>query len=57
MKNINKTYKIGQMVGLNKKEIDEVLINIVNRKEQPSFSIGSPCYGGMLYGIVSIKDF
>jgi hypothetical protein len=45
------------MVGLNIKEIDEVIINIANRKEQPSFSIGNPCYGGMLYGIVSIKDF
>jgi hypothetical protein len=45
------------MVGLNKKEIDEVIINIANRKEQPSFSIGNPCYGGMLYGNVSFKDF
>ena len=57
MKNINKTYKIGQIIGLNKKEINEVLRKITNRKEQPSFSVGPPCYPGNFYGVVSIKDF
>ena len=57
MKNKKEKYKIGQMVGLNKKEIKEVLRNITSRKEQPSFSVGSPCYPGSRYGTVSINDF
>lgn len=57
MKNKKEAYRIGKKVGLNKIEIDEILKNITNRKEQPSFSVGSPCYGGQMYGIVSIKDF
>jgi hypothetical protein len=57
MINKNELYKIGQMVGLNKKEIDKVLKNITNRKEQPSFSVGSPCYHSTRYGTISINDF
>ena len=53
----NRIYNIGQNVGLSKEEIYDILNDITNRKEQSSFSIGPPCYGGAYYGTPSIKDF
>ena len=54
-----KLYKIGNLTGLNKKEMKEVLRNISNREEQTPLSVGVPCgvYPGGWYGTVSIYDF
>ena len=48
-------YKLGNKLGLNKIDIDIVLVNSNN--EQTSFSIGPGWYPGGRYGAISIKEF
>lgn len=51
-----KLYKLGEKLGLAKKDFDDILKYTVSRKEQPSFSIGPPWYPGTKYGTISIND-
>ena len=50
-------YKLGEKLGLSKKDFDDILKNSNNRKEQLSFQIGPPWYPGTKYGTISINDF
>ena len=49
--------KFGKKLGLNKKDIDNMLIEADPRNEQTSFSLGPPWYCGGYYGTVSINEF
>ena len=53
-----KLLSLGKMVGINKRDIDEI-INSLSLKNKPiSLSLGpSPYEGGGYYGTVSIRDF
>lgn len=57
MKETSKVYSLGKRAGLNKGEIDAVLKEMVNKKEQTNFSAGYACYPGGYYGSISVKDF
>jgi len=57
MKKYYEFYKLGNKIGLNKKDIKNVLENPNIKIEQPSLSIGGPDYPGTYYGTISIKDF
>ena len=48
-------YKLGKKLGLNKKDIDQVLNDMPPDFEHASFSIGPPFYGGGRYGTISLK--
>jgi len=50
-------YSIGQNLGLNEKDINTVLKEVSEVKEDQNFVMGSPTYAGLNYGTVSIKDF
>jgi len=50
-------YKLGEKLGLAKKDFDDILKNTDSRKEQSSFSVGPPWYPGTKYGTISINDF
>ena len=49
--------KLGNKLGLSKKDINNILENRNTRTEQPSLSIGGPDYPGTYYGTISINDF
>ncbi len=56
-KKINaKLYEHGQMMGLNKKDINNILDNIIPKNEQLSFVAGPTPYLSSFYGTISIKD-
>ena len=57
MKKYYEFYQLGNKIGLNKKDLKNVLENPNTRTEQPSFSIGGPDYPGTYYGTISINDF
>ena len=60
MKNKNyKIYKIGQKIGLNEKEIENVLTNTVPASELSSKTAGpgDDIYCGGLYASISTRDF
>jgi len=59
MKNftISKIYELGTKLGLNKLDMDIVLVNSNAETEQASFSIGPCWYPGNRYGAISFKDF
>ena len=48
-------YKLGKKLGLNKMDINIVLVNTNNK--QTSLSLGPPWYPGNRYGVISIKKF
>ncbi|GAG84781.1 unnamed protein product [marine sediment metagenome] len=52
-----KFYKSAKMLGLNKKEIDDILNDTSAIAEQTSFSSGPFQYPGGRYGTVSIEVF
>ena len=54
---IENLYKIGEKLGLNKKDFDNILKNTNNNEEQFFFSIGPPWYhNGTMYGTISINN-
>jgi hypothetical protein len=56
-KKINrKIYDVGQKIGLNKKDINNMLNNTQSINEQTSLAAGPPAYPCTLYGTISIKD-
>ena len=51
-------YDIGDLVKLNKEDIDNILNKVLSKDKQISLSLGPPEYsGGGFYGSVSIYDF
>ncbi|MCK5030528.1 MAG: hypothetical protein KAR64_03590 [Thermoplasmatales archaeon] len=52
-----KIYGLGIKLGLNKKDINDIMKDTSMRDEQTSFSLGPPGYSGSFYGTVSINDF
>jgi len=52
-----KIYGLGIKLGLNKKDINDIMKDTSMRDEQTSFSLGPPGYHGSFYGTVSINDF
>jgi hypothetical protein len=50
-------YELGDNLGLNRTDIDNVLRDISNIKEEQSFVMSYPTYAGLNYGTISIKDF
>lgn len=52
---MNKIYDIGQKIGLNKRDIDNILNQPKN--EQTSLEAGGPIYPCTEYGTISIRDF
>lgn len=55
---VSNLYELGNMVKLNKGDIDSILENVSSRNEQISISLGPPQYpGGGFYGSISIYDF
>jgi ABC-type enterochelin transport system substrate-binding protein len=52
-----KIFEVGQKIGLTKKEIDNMLNNMLLINEQNLLSFGPRGYMGSLYGTISIKSF
>ncbi len=52
-----KIYYVGQKIGLNKKDINNILNNAQSINEQTSLATGPPDYLCTFYGTISIKDF
>ena len=50
-------YDLGESLGLEQTDIDQVLREINEVNENHEFVVGSPTYAGLNYGTVSIKDF
>ena len=50
-------YGLGENLGLDRTEIDNILRDVNDIKEEHEFVMGSPTYAGLNYGTVSIKDF
>ena len=48
---------LGKKLGLDKKDIGQLLNDIPLRNEQPSFALGPDHYPCSYYGTISIKDF
>jgi len=53
----NEIYDLGIKLGLNKKDIKEILKNTQMQNENLSLSLGGPGYPGAFYGTISIRDF
>jgi len=51
--------EIGRMLGLNKKDIEDIINPTPTNNEQILFTIGpdDPVYPASYYGTISIKDF
>ena len=49
--------ELGLMLGLEKKNMDQLLKEVSPRDEQVSFSLGPPLYTGGFYGTISVNDF
>jgi len=59
-KKINtKIYDAGKKIGLNKKDINNILNETLSTNEQTSLAAGPhpPMYTSCLYGTISITDF
>jgi len=54
---MNRIYSLGKRIGLNKKDIDNVIMNSGKKLEQVNFSYGPYEYHGGRYGTVSLNDF
>jgi len=52
-----KLYDIGEKIGLNKKEMNNLLNDHPQRIEQSSLLLGPKPYWATFYGTISIKDF
>ncbi len=50
-------YRLGENLGLSRRDINNVLREISCVKEGQDFVMSSPTYAGLNYGTVSIKDF
>ena len=50
-------YGLGENLGLDRTEIDNILRDVNDIKEEHEFVMGSSTYAGLNYGTVSIKDF
>ena len=50
-------YKLGKMLGLNTREINNVLRYSANKIDQASLEAGPNQYYCSFYGTISIKDF
>lgn len=57
MQNKKNIYRLGIPLGLNNKDIDEILKQTMPRNEQTILSAGPDIYCGGWYGTVSIYDF
>jgi len=58
MSNIKTFYRLGGMLGLNARDVDNILRRNVKDSEQPSLEVGPPPYPwGGFYGTISIKQF
>lgn len=56
-KNIDtKLYEYGQMMGLNKNEINNIIDNIIPNSEQLTYVAGPTPYLSSFYGTISILD-
>ena len=54
----NKTfYKTGKMLGLNTRDINDMLAYSVEKTEYTHLEAGPPMYPCSFYGTISIKDF
>ena len=51
-----KLYEYGQMIGLNKNEINNIVNNILPNSEQLSYVAGPMPYLSSFYGTISILD-
>ena len=51
-----KLYEYGQMMGLNKNEINNIIDNIIPKSEQLSYIAGPQPYLSSFYGTISILD-
>ena len=51
-----KLYEYGQMIGLNKNEIDNIIDNIIPNSEQLTYVAGPQPYLSSFYGTISILD-
>ena len=56
-KETSELIKLGKKIGLEKKDMNTMLKNILPRNEQHSFSLGPSMYNGGYYGTISINDF
>ena len=56
MNTTKKLYEYGQMMGLNKNEISNMIDNIVPNSEPLSYEAGPPPYLSSFYGTTSILD-
>ena len=57
-KTYSKAYEVGKKIGLNEKDVDDILININASNDQSSIQVGPPDpYIGGFYGTMSFKDF
>jgi len=56
---IDKTavYNLGNQLGLNKNEINSLIVKTNSETEQSLISMGPIIYPGTHYGTISIKDF
>ena len=52
-----KLIELGGLLGLDNKEIVEILSQTPKRNEHPSLTAGPNIYGGAWYGTISIYDF
>ena len=50
-------HELGNVIGLNKKEMNSILNDTLLKNEQLSLTAGPPPYNGGFYGTISIKDF
>jgi hypothetical protein len=50
-------YKIGNKLGLLKKDVKDILNSNGNGRERAYFSMGPSWYPGTKYGTISIKEF
>ena len=53
----NRIYELGSPLGLNKKDIDNIIKHKPDKNEQVSLNVGPDPYYGTWYGTISIKDF
>ena len=50
-------YLYGKKLGLNKKDIDSIILNSNKNLEKVNFSHGPNWYPGGHYGVISINEF
>ena len=58
MKKYYEFYQLGNILGLTKEDIIEIIKNPIAGKEKPILTSGGPLYpGGAFYGTISINEF